>query len=110
AMNQTSAVWLSIASASVSANSPFSTERVFAVSPWKRGGADAVKPFWMRSVEVSVFYSIVGASGFTFESVSGNRFAQTWEFYAITSSSYSVSAYPGFVYRYSFKRHPRSRT
>ena len=50
------------------------------------------------------------ALGFTFESVLGNRFAQTWEFYAITLSLYLVLAYPGFVYRYLFKRHPRLRT
>ena len=35
---------------------------------------------------------------------------RTWEFYAITLSLYLVLAYPGFVYRYLFKRHPRLRT
>ena len=84
-MNQTLAVWLLIALALVSANLPFLTERVFAVLPWKRGGADAVKPFWMRLVEVLVFYLIVGALGFTFESVLGNRFAQTWDCLLYTS-------------------------
>ncbi|WP_313622228.1 DUF2818 family protein [Achromobacter sp.] len=108
-MNQTLAVWLLIALALVSANLPFLTERVFAVLPWKQGGAAAPKPFWLRLVEVLVFYAIVGALGFAFESALGNRFAQTWEFYAITLSLFLVLAYPGFVYRYLFKRHPRLR-
>lgn len=108
-MNQTLAVWLLIALALVSANLPFLTERVFIVLPCKQGDGTAVKPFWIRLVEVLVYYLIVGALGFTFESVLGNRFAQTWEFYAITLSLYLVLAYPGFVYRYLFKRHPRLR-
>ena len=74
------------------------------------GGQAAVKPFWLRLVEVLVFYLVVGALGFAFESTLGNRFSQTWEFYAITLSLFLVLAYPGFVYRYLFKRHPRLRT
>ena len=50
------------------------------------------------------------ALGFAFESTLGNRFSQTWEFYAITLSLFLVLAYPGFVYRYLFKRHPRLRS
>ena len=67
-MNQTLAVWLLIALALVSANLPFLTERVFAVLPWKQAGQAAVKPFWLRLVEVLVFYLVVGALGFAFES------------------------------------------
>ncbi|SAI73739.1 membrane protein [Bordetella ansorpii] len=103
-MNQTLAVWLLIALALVSANLPFLTERVFAVLPWKQGGAVAVKPFWLRLLEVLVSYLIVGVLGFAFESALGNRFGQTWEFYAITLCLYLVLAYPGFVYRYLFNR------
>ncbi|WP_144639870.1 DUF2818 family protein [Bordetella genomosp. 13] len=103
-MNQTLAVWLLIALALVSANLPFLTERVFAVLPWKQGGVAAAKPFWLRLVEVFVFYLIVGALGFAFESALGNRFGQTWEFYAITLCLYLVLGYPGFVYRYLFRR------
>lgn len=55
-MNQTLAVWLLIALALVSANLPFLTERVFAVLPWKQAGQAAVKPFWLRLMEVLVFY------------------------------------------------------
>jgi len=103
-MNQSLAVWLLIALALASANLPFLTERVFAVVPWKRA---AVKPFWVRLLEVLVSYLVVGALGFAFESALGNRFNQGWEFYAITLCLYLVLAYPGFVYRYLFRRGSR---
>ena len=107
-MNQTLAVAPDRAGL-VSANLPFLTERVFAAA-LEAAGQAAVKPFWLRLVEVLVFYLVVGALGFAFESTLGNRFSQTWEFYAITLSLFLVLAYPGFVYRYLFKRHPRLRT
>jgi len=107
-VNQTLAVWLLIALALVSANLPFLSERLFAVLPWKREGAAVVKPFWVRMVELLVFYLVVGALGFAFEAALGNRFSQTWEFYAITLCLYVVLGYPGFVYRYLFQRRVRA--
>ncbi|WP_459617570.1 DUF2818 family protein [Bordetella sp. 2513F-2] len=106
-MNQTLAIWLLIALALASANLPFLTERVFAVVPWKRQGEPAVKPFWLRLLELLVYYLVVGALGFAVESALGNRFSQAWEFYAITACLYLVLAYPGFVYRYLFRRRAR---
>jgi hypothetical protein len=108
-VNQTLAVWLLIALALVSANLPFLSERVLAVFPWRRTGAPAVKPFWLRMVEVFVFYVIVGLLGFAFESTLGNRFPQTWQFYAIALCLYLVLGYPGFVIRYLLKRRPMPR-
>ena len=99
-MNQTAAVWLLIALALVSANLPFLSERVFALLPYKRAGVHAPKPFWLRLCEVLVWYAVVGLLGFAFEAQLGNRFAQAWEFYAITFSLFLVLGYPGFVYRY----------
>ncbi|OZI79403.1 MULTISPECIES: DUF2818 family protein [Bordetella] len=106
-MNQTLAVWLLIALALVSANLPFLTERVLAVLPWKGGAA---KPFWLRMLELLLYYALVIALGFAFEAALGNSFSQGWEFYAITLSLYLVLGYPGFVYRYLFKRHPSLRS
>ncbi|MCD0503964.1 DUF2818 family protein [Bordetella petrii] len=106
-MNQTVAVWLLIALALVSANLPFLTERLLLVLPWKRNAA--VKPFWLRMLELLGYYALVLALGFAFEAALGNSFAQGWEFYAITLSLYLVLGYPGFVYRYLFKRHPSLR-
>jgi len=101
-MDQTLAIWLLIALALVSANLPFVTERVLAVVPWKKGRA--AKPFWVRLLEVLVWYAVVGALAFAAESSLGNRFGQGWEFYAVTLSLYLVLAYPGFVYRYLLRR------
>jgi hypothetical protein len=106
-MNQTLAVWLLIALAAVSANLPFLNERVFALFAWRKGGAPAVKPFWLRMVEVLVFYVVVGLIGFAFESALGNPFPQGWQFYAIGLCLFLVLGYPGFVIRYLHKRHKR---
>lgn len=103
-MNQTLAVWLLIALALVSANLPFLTERVLVVLPWKQGRM--MKPLWLRLLELLLYYAVVIALGFAFEATLGNSFSQRWEFYAITFSLYLVLGYPGFVYRYLFKRHP----
>ncbi|ARP82805.1 hypothetical protein CAL12_19635 [Bordetella genomosp. 8] len=103
-MNQTLAVWLLIALALVCANLPFLNERVFALFVWRRNGAPLPKPFWLRLFELLVFYLVVGALGFAFESALGNRFSQGWEFYAIGLCLFLVLAYPGFVIRYLLKR------
>jgi hypothetical protein len=108
-MSQTLAVWLLIALALVCANLPFLSERVFAVFVWRKGGAPAAKPFWLRLLELIVFYFIVGALGFAFESTLGNPFPQGWEFYAIALCLFLVLAYPGFVIRYLLKRHRPSQ-
>lgn len=104
-MNQTLAVWLLIALAAVTANLPFLSERVFAIFPWRRHGAPAVKPFWLRMIEVLVFFVIVGLLGFAFEAALGNPFRQGWQFYAIALCLYLVLGYPGFVIRYLRKYH-----
>ena len=105
-VTQSVAVWLLIALALLSANLPFLSEKVFALLSYRRSGEAAAKPFWLRLVEVLASYLIVGAVGFAFESSLGNRFAQGWQFYAITLCLYLVMAYPGFVYRYLYRRAP----
>lgn len=62
------------------------------------------KSFFARFLEVLVLYALVGTLAFAFEISLGNRFAQGWEFYAITLSLYLVMAYPGFVFRYLMRR------
>jgi len=54
-----------------------------------------------------VLYLVVGGIGLGFEASLGNVFPQGWQFYAITLTLYLVLAYPGFVYRYLFKRTAR---
>ncbi len=104
-MNQSLAVWLLIALAAISANLPFLNERVFAIFAWRKNGAPAVKPFWLRMVEVLSYYAVVGLIGFAFESTLGNRFAQGWQFYVVGLCLFLVLGYPGFVIRYLRKRH-----
>jgi len=99
-MNQTLAIAVLIALMAVAANIPFVSERLLGVVPWHRREAGAAKPFWLRLLELLVLYAVVIAIGFAFESRLGNRFAQTWEFYAITLAVFLVCAYPGFVWRY----------
>jgi hypothetical protein len=105
-VSQAVAVWLLIALALVCANLPFLSERLFGILPWRRGGAPAVKPFWLRMVELLVFYLLVGAVGYAFESALGNPFSQEWQFYAIALCLFLVLGYPGFVIRYLLRRHP----
>ena len=71
---------------------------------WRNKGKIVHKSFFDRLLEVLVLYVLVGMLGIAFEMNLGNRFPQTWEFYAITLSLYLVLAYPGYVYRYLFHR------
>jgi energy-converting hydrogenase Eha subunit A len=67
---------------------------------WRDRGHVVKKSFFVRLIEVLVFYGLVGALGFAFEANIGNRFHQTWEFYVVTLSLFLVLGYPGFVFRY----------
>ncbi|NGM87356.1 DUF2818 family protein [Parapusillimonas sp. SGNA-6] len=73
---------------------------LLAVPGWLLRGHSISKPFFVRLLEVLMFYGLIGVLGFAFEANIGNPFAQTWEFYAITLSLFFVLGYPGFVYRY----------
>ncbi len=73
---------------------------VLAYPGWRNRGRAIHKPFFVRLLELLVFYGLVGTLGFAFEANMGNVFSQTWEFYAVTLSLFLVLGYPGFVYRY----------
>lgn len=105
-MNTTVAIALVIALMLVLANLPFFTERVLGVVGWHKAGA--LKPFWVRVLELVVGYAVVVAVGFALESRIGNRFDQGWEFYAITGTLFLVCGYPGFVWRYLRRQRPRT--
>lgn len=74
---------------------------------WRARSHTIEKSFFVRLLEVLVFYALVGLLGFAFEINIGNSFAQTWEFYAVTLSLFLVLGYPGFVYRYLMRRRKR---
>ncbi|NYT62272.1 DUF2818 family protein [Alcaligenaceae bacterium] len=74
---------------------------------WRARSYTIEKSFFVRLLEVLVFYALVGLLGFAFEINIGNSFPQKWEFYAVTLSLYLVLGYPGFVYRYLLRRRKR---
>ena len=100
-MDATVASWLVIAAALVAANLPFFNDKVFALvaTRWPR------KPLFVRLAEMTVLYFVVGLTGFALEAQIGNRFQQTWEFYAISACIFIVLGFPGFIVRYLRKRH-----
>ncbi len=87
--------------AALAANLPFINQRLFGLLPLRR----AVKPFWMRLIELAILYGVTGLVAYGLESRAGNAFSQGWEFYAITICLFIVLAFPGFVYRYLRPKH-----
>lgn len=81
----------------VFASLPFLSERLFALVTLQRLPQ---KPFWLRLLELVVYYFLIGGLGFAMEANLGNRFPQSWEFYAVTFCMFLVFAFPGFIYRY----------
>jgi len=100
-MDVSVASWLVIAIAIAAANLPFFNDKVFALIPatWRR------KPLIARLAEMVALYFVVGSIGFALEGHIGNRFPQTWEFYAISGCLFLVFGFPGFIARYLRKRH-----
>jgi hypothetical protein len=93
--------WLVILLAVLAANLPFLNERLLAVLPIRM----MRKPFWLRLIELTFCYAVLGVVAYALESRIGNAFAQGWEFFAITACFFVVLAYPGFVFCYLRKRH-----
>jgi uncharacterized protein YqhQ len=92
--------WFLITLAAFAANVPFLNERLFAIVFMPR----AVKPVWLRLIELLILYLVVGGIAYLLEAAAGNAFRQGWECYAITLFLFIVLAYPGFVFRYLRKR------
>ena len=84
----------------IAANLPFLVERIFFVV--KPG--DGSKGVAWRLLELTVMYFVVGGIAWLLESKLGDIHRQNWEFYAINASLFVVFAYPGFVYRYLWRR------
>lgn len=98
-MNHTLSVWLVLIAALVAANLPFINNRWLAVIP-----RHEPKTLWLRVGELLVCYLLVGALGLALEQSAGQIYPQGWEFYATTAALFLTLAFPGFVYRYLFKR------
>lgn len=98
-MTQTVSVWLVVLLALLAANLPFISNRLFAVVALK-----APKNLAVRLAELLVWYLLVGGVGLFLEQRTGQIAPQGWEFYAITGTLFVTLAFPGFIYRYLFKR------
>ena len=83
----------------VAANLPFASTRLFAVYYGKDG-----KNLAGRLGELVVGSLVVGCSGLYLEQNTGQIAPQGWEFYAVTGTLFLTFAFPGFVYRYLFKK------
>lgn len=99
------ASWLVIVIAFAAANLPFFNDKVFALIPAGWQDKPSGKPLIVRLAEMVVLYFVVGSIGFALEGHIGNRFTQTWEFYAISGCLFLVLGFPGFIVRYLRKRH-----
>ena len=58
-----------------------------------------------RALELVVLYFAIGALGWMLETKLGPVHSQNWEFYAVTGCLFLVQAFPGFVYRYLWRKH-----
>lgn len=85
----------------VAANLPWFSERLFYVIPLK----SQPKSIAWCLLELIVLYFVMGAIAFYAERATmGQTVPQQWEFYAVTACLFLVFAFPGFVYRYFWKR------
>lgn len=98
-MSQTSSVWIVVLLAFAMANLPFVSNRLLAVYALKN-----TKNLATRLAEMVFWYLVVGGVGLFLEQRSGQIAPQGWEFYAITGTLFLTFAFPGFIFRYLFKR------
>jgi hypothetical protein len=98
-MTHTTSVWLVLLALLLAANLPFVNDRWLAVIP-----RATPKTLWMRVGEMLVWYALAVALGLALEQSAGQIAPQGWEFYAVTGALFLTLAFPGFVYRYLYKR------
>jgi hypothetical protein len=99
-MSLDSSVWTVIVLALVGANTPFLSNRWFAVVP-----AKFPKSIWGRLFELVIFFFLVGLIALGLEKMIGQIYPQRWEFYATGAALFLTLAFPGFVHRYLRKHH-----
>jgi hypothetical protein len=98
-MNHSLSISLVLIAALVAANLPFINQRWMAVIP------RALPKTWgIHLLELLIWYLLVGALGLALERSAGQIAPQGWEFYATTAALFLTLAFPGFVYRYLFKK------
>ena len=96
----TQAVVILILLSLAAANLPFLAERVFLFKQPKSGS----KGMLWRLIELVVLYFAVGGLAYVVEGRFGPVQPQHWEFYAVTVCLFLVFAFPGFAYRYLWRK------
>jgi hypothetical protein len=99
AMTSSNLAWAVILLALLAANLPFVSERLFLLRR-----LSAPKSLGWRLAELVVAYLLVGSISLALEKSIGQIAAQGWEFYVVTGTLFLTLAFPGFVWRYLYKR------
>ncbi|WP_308445217.1 DUF2818 family protein [uncultured Deefgea sp.] len=86
--------------AALAANLPFFSEKGFFFWKFK---AEA-KSFGWRLLELSVFYVLLAGVAYLLESRVSSVHSQNWPFYVSTFALFVVFAWPGFVWRYFWRK------
>ena len=85
----------------LAANLPWFSEKLFYVIPMKHQH----KSMGWCLLELVVLYFAMGGIALYAESATmGQTAPRSWEFYVITACLFLVFAFPGFVYRYLWKK------
>jgi hypothetical protein len=95
-----SIVWLLVVLAFVLANLPFVSASFLGI--WQ---PRQPKTLWAHLAELLLLYGVTGAVAWLIEHQMGQASPQKWEFFAITGAMFLTLAFPGFVYRYLWRRH-----
>lgn len=83
----------------LAANLPWFSDRLFYLVPLKN------KHFGWCLLELLILYFAVGGMAYLVERASMGQVApQGWEFYATTGALFIVFAFPGFIWRYLWRK------
>jgi len=83
----------------LAANLPWFSERLFYAVPLKS------KHLGWRLLELVIFYFVIDIVAYFVERSSMGQVApQGWQFYATTGALFIVFAFPGFVWRYLWRK------
>jgi len=85
----------------VLANSPWFSERLFFVIPVKQKPKNVA---WFLLELVTLYFIIGLIIRYAEHTKMGQVATQKWEFYAITACLFLVLAFPGFIYRFFWKK------
>ncbi len=101
-MSIDAAVFLLIGTAVLLANLPWIFDRrLFLLVPLEKP-----KAFWQGVVEWAVYFGLMTLFGYLLEGrIMGNHAGQAWEFWVTVIFMFAIFAFPGFIYRYNFRRY-----